>query len=201
MLKLLGDFIGELRAAGIPISMSEHVDSAKAMEVIDLSDRSLVKNALAATLVKDGDHMPVFTTAFEVFFSTRSWDSASELMDEVETGDAQRDGAAGASGPGQSRGEGGGAANSLSAQELAELLYRALRDGDREALRLAAGARSSGRGDLLPLSDAAKSRSRASRTTTHPRDARRRPARGTHRARRGPGAHRDAEGRDRARHP
>jgi len=118
--------------------MSEHVDSAKAMEVIDLSDRSLVKNALAATLVKDGDHMPVFNTAFEVFFSNRSWDSASEFMDEVDTGDAQREGAVGATGPGQSRGE-GGAASSLSARELAELLYRALRDGDREALRLAAG--------------------------------------------------------------
>ena len=139
MLKLLGDFIGELRAAGIPISMSEHVDSAKAMEVIDLSDRSLVKNSLAATLVKDGDHMPVFNTAFEVFFSTRSWDAASEFMDDVDTDEMDREGAAGATGPGQSRGEGGGASSSLSAQELAELLFRALRDGDREALRLAAG--------------------------------------------------------------
>jgi uncharacterized protein len=139
VLKLLGDFIGELRAAGIPISMSEHVDSAKAMEVIDLSDRSLVKNSLAATLVKDGDHLAVFNTAFEVFFSTRSWDAASAMMDEVDTGDMERDGAAGATGPGQSRGEGGGASSSLSAQELAELLFRALRDGDREALRLAAG--------------------------------------------------------------
>ena len=59
MLNLLGDFIGELRAAGIPVSMSEHVDAARAMEVIDLSNRSLVRSALAATLVKDGDHMPV----------------------------------------------------------------------------------------------------------------------------------------------
>ena len=47
-------------------------------------------------------------------------------------------GAAGASGPGQSRGEGGGATSSLSAQELADLLFRALRDGDREGLRRAA---------------------------------------------------------------
>jgi len=119
--------------------MSEHVDSAKAMEVIDLSDRSLVKNSLAATLVKDGDHMPVFNTAFEVFFSTRSWDAAAQFMDDVDTDEMQREGAAGASGPGQSRGEGGGASSSLSAQELAELLFRALRDADREALRLAAG--------------------------------------------------------------
>ena len=138
MLNLLGDFIGELRAAGIPISMSEHVDSAKAMEVIDLSDRSLVKNALAATLVKDGDHLTVFNTAFEVFFSTRSWRSASDLLDDLDPEAMARE-AAGASAPGQSRGEGGGAASSLSAQELAELLFRALRDGDREALRLGAG--------------------------------------------------------------
>ena len=137
MLNLLGDFIGELRAAGIPISMSEHVDAARAMEIIDLSDRSLVKSSLAATLVKDGDHLPVFNSAFEVFFSIRSWDSAADAMSEG--GDDSPEGAAGASGPGQSRGEGGGAASSLSAQELADLLFRALRDGDREALRLAAG--------------------------------------------------------------
>jgi len=137
LLNLLGDFIGELRAAGIPISMSEHVDAARAMEIIDLSDRSLVKSSLAATLVKDGDHLPVFNSAFEVFFSIRSWDSAADAMSEG--GDDSPEGAAGASGPGQSRGEGGGAASSLSAQELADLLFRALRDGDREALRLAAG--------------------------------------------------------------
>ncbi len=135
MLSLLGDFIGELRAVGIPISMSEHVDSARAMEVIDLSDRSLVKSSLAATLIKDGDHMPAFNTAFEVFFATRAYDGV-EAMLEGE-GPNPPDGAAGATGPGQSRGE-GGASGSLSAQELAELLFRALRDANRDALRHAA---------------------------------------------------------------
>ena len=140
MLNLLGDFIGELRAAGIPVSMSEHIDAAKAMEVIDLSDRGLVRGSLAATLVKDGDHLAAFNTAFEVFFSNRSWESAEDLMGGDED-DLEREGAAGASGPGQSRGEGGGASSSLSAQELADLLFRALRDGDRNALRqVAAGA-------------------------------------------------------------
>ena len=138
MLKLLGDFIGELRSAGIPVSMSEHVDAARAMEVIDLGNRALVRGSLAATLVKDGDHLPVFYTAFEVFFSTRSWTSAAEFRGEGEDADVERDGGAGAAGPGPSRGEGGGATSSLSAQELADLLYRALRDGDRGALRHAA---------------------------------------------------------------
>lgn len=140
MLNLLGDFIGELRAAGIPVSMSEHVDCARAMEVIDLSNRSLVKSSLAATLVKDGDHLPVFNTAFEVFFATRSLQSVQDLLDgeELDDGEMGREGAAGASGPGQARGEGGGGSSSLSAQELADLLFRALRDGDRDALRQAA---------------------------------------------------------------
>jgi uncharacterized protein with von Willebrand factor type A (vWA) domain len=139
LLNLLGDFIGELRSAGIPISMSEHVDAARAMEVIDLSDRAMVKSSLAATLVKDGDHLPVFNTAFEVFFSTRSWQSAEQLMgDDDERDESTREGAAGASGPGRSLGEGGGSSSSLSAQELADLLFRALRDSDRDALRQAA---------------------------------------------------------------
>ncbi len=140
MLSVLGDFIGELRAAGIPVSMSEHVDAARAIEVIELSDRSLVRSSLAATLVKDGDHLPVFYTAFEVFFSTRSWENAQDFLDDLdqpEQGESP-EGAAGATGPGQARGEGGGASSSMSAQELADLLFRALRDRDRDALRQAA---------------------------------------------------------------
>jgi len=135
LLNLLGDFIAELRAAGIPVSMSEHVDAARAVQVIDLSDRALVKSSLAATLVKDGDHMPVFSTAFEVFFSNRSFESVAELMDD-ET--SSLEGAAGASGPGEVRGEGGGASSSMSAAELADLLFRALREGNRADLRRAA---------------------------------------------------------------
>ena len=85
MLNLLGDFIGELRAAGIPVSMSEHVDAARAVEVIDLGDRSLLRATLAATLVKDGDHLPVFYSAFDVYFSIRSWDAADDLLGEELT--------------------------------------------------------------------------------------------------------------------
>ena len=136
MLNLLGDFIAELRAAGIPVSMSEHVDAARAVQVIDISDRSLVKSSLGATLVKDGDHMPVFSTAFEVFFSNRSFESVADLMDGVEA--ESPEGADGASGPGDARGEGGGASSSMSANELADLLYRALREGNRADLRRAA---------------------------------------------------------------
>jgi hypothetical protein len=136
LLKLLGDFIGELRAAGIPVSMSEHVDAARAVEVIDLGNRSLVRATLAATLVKDSDHLPVFNTAFDVYFAIRSWDSTEALLSEDADDDAKEsEGVEGAAGPGQARGQGGGAGSSMSAQELAELLFRALRDGDRDSMR------------------------------------------------------------------
>jgi uncharacterized protein with von Willebrand factor type A (vWA) domain len=136
LLSLLGDFIGELRAAGIPVSMSEHVDAARAVQIIDMSDRTLVKSSLAATLVKDGDHMPVFSIAFEVFFSNRSFDSVAELLGELDV-DAP-EGAAGVAGQGEVRGEGGGASSQMFAAELADLLFRALRDGNRDDLRRAA---------------------------------------------------------------
>ena len=140
MLNLLGDFIAELRAAGIPVSMSEHVDAARAVDVINLGNRSLVRATLAATLVKDSDHMPVFNTAFDVFFAIRSWDSAEALLSEDADEEAEKsEEAEGASGAGQAKGQGGGGGSSMSAQELSELLFRALRDGDQNSMRFGAG--------------------------------------------------------------
>ncbi len=137
MLNVLADFVGELRAAGLPVSMSEHIDAARAMRVIDLGDRRALRDSLAATLVKDGDHLPVFYTAFDVFFADRG----ASLQDDGVTQDGESpDGAAGAEGPGQSRGDGGGGSSPLSAEQLADMLFRALRDGDQSALSRAARA-------------------------------------------------------------
>ena len=121
--------------------MSEHVDAARAVEVINLGDRAMVRGSLAATLVKDGDHLSVFYTAFDVFFASRSFQSVEDLLNEAmdqDHSEMNREGATGAQAPGQPRGLGGGSSSSLSAQELADLLFRALRDGDQGALRDAA---------------------------------------------------------------
>ncbi len=132
MLNLLGEFIGELRAIGIPVSLSEHVDAARAVDVIDLADRETLRATLAATLVKDGDHLGAYSIAFDVFFAQR--DSASFSVPLGEDGSGENPLAPGV-GDAQGPRGGGGASGQLSAQELAELLYRALRDGDLEALR------------------------------------------------------------------
>jgi uncharacterized protein with von Willebrand factor type A (vWA) domain len=56
MLDLLGGFIRELREAGLPVSLTEHLDAMEAVKHIPLEDREAFKYALAATLVKNNAH-------------------------------------------------------------------------------------------------------------------------------------------------
>ncbi len=70
MLSLLTDFVEELRTAGVPVSMVETIDAMEAVPMIDLADRSALKTALSATMVKSARHLEAFDTAFEVFFAS-----------------------------------------------------------------------------------------------------------------------------------
>jgi uncharacterized protein with von Willebrand factor type A (vWA) domain len=129
MLELLGAFVGELRAAGIPVSTTEHLDAARALVAVDLLDRDVMKASLAATLVKDESHEAAFDLAFEIFFSTAHGGG----------GDAAGEAAEGSAGSPASTVVGGGAAGDVTAEELAAMLVRALLEGDQAAL--AEGAR------------------------------------------------------------
>src|SRR2546430_7083064 len=71
MLDLLAGFIQELRAAGLPVSLTENLDAMQAVKHIPLEDREAFKYALAATLVKNHAHWRAFETVFEVYFSLR----------------------------------------------------------------------------------------------------------------------------------
>lgn len=66
---LITGFVGELRAAGVPVSMVETIDAMRALEVIDIGDRPGLKATLAATLIKAERHLAAFDTAFEVYFA------------------------------------------------------------------------------------------------------------------------------------
>src|SRR5881392_2760386 len=83
MLDLLGGFIQELRAAGLPVSLTENLDAMEAVRHIPLEDREAFKYALAATLVKNHAHWKAFETIFEVYFSLRG----SEFNIEGEGGE------------------------------------------------------------------------------------------------------------------
>jgi len=65
----LAPFIAELRAIGLPISVSENVDATAALKAMPLVDRASLKSALAATLVKNSDHYGAFELVFDVFFA------------------------------------------------------------------------------------------------------------------------------------
>ena len=101
MLDLLSDFVTELRRAGLPVSMTEHLDAAEAIGHIPLEDRDGLKYALAATLVKSSSHWRAFETAFEVFFALRTAHRGIEGLGEdgdglPPEGDGELGGAAGA---------------------------------------------------------------------------------------------------------
>ena len=49
MLDVLTGFVAELRAAGLPVSLTESIDAAEAVHHIPLEDREALKYALAAT--------------------------------------------------------------------------------------------------------------------------------------------------------
>ena len=83
MLDLLSGFVHELRAAGLPVSMTENLDAMRALAHVPLDDRAAFKTALSATLVKHADHAKVFNILFDVYFALQpfSFDDDEEGAD------------------------------------------------------------------------------------------------------------------------
>lgn len=61
-------FVDALRAAGLPVSLSEGLDAARAVEVIGLGERESLRATYAATLVKRQPHRPAFDQVFDLYF-------------------------------------------------------------------------------------------------------------------------------------
>jgi len=136
LLDLLAGFIIELREAGLPVSLTENLDALEAVKHIPLEDRSAFKYALGATLVKSNAHWRAFETVFEVYFSLRSAESASDADGVAGEGDPEADLDSQLAGPGEGEGKGsGGGGQPLSAEELAQQLYQALLGGNDAMLR------------------------------------------------------------------
>ncbi len=117
MIDTLGSFVSELRAVGLPVSTAEALDAAAALQVIDLSSETSVREALAATLIKVPRHRRAFDTAFDVFFGV-----TPAVEGGGETTPDQADIVA----------DGGGGVD-----DLMTLLAGALRSGDMAGLRRA----------------------------------------------------------------
>jgi uncharacterized protein with von Willebrand factor type A (vWA) domain len=135
MLETLAGFVTELRRAGIPVSLTENLDAMEALRHVPLEDRNAFKYALAATLVKNNAHWKAFETVFEVYFSYRG-SQYRIAKDDDPSGDVEGmlDQLVGAREGEGAPGEG------LTPEELAEMLYRALMDGNETMLRALARA-------------------------------------------------------------
>lgn len=68
-MERLAGFVAELRAAGLPVSLTENIDAMDAVRYVALDDREALRTAMAATMVKRRDHRPAFDAVFDVFFS------------------------------------------------------------------------------------------------------------------------------------
>lgn len=125
MLDLLTGFVGELRAAGLGVSLTEVLDAAEAVRQVPVEDRALFKAALAATLVKSDAYRETFDVVFEVYFAVRGPEHA--IGAAPGGGEPAQAGAPDLGGSGRPVGAGG---DGLTAEELAAMLYRALLAGD-----------------------------------------------------------------------
>ena len=135
LLDLLNGFILELRQAGLPVSLTESLDAMEAVSHIPIEDREAFKYALGATLVKNNSHWKSFELVFEVYFSIRG----SEYVIHADSSEVLQDQQLSESNSQENQSPaGGGAMSGLSPEELQEMLFRALLNGDQEMMRLLA---------------------------------------------------------------
>jgi len=133
MIDLLSGFVKELRNAGLPVSLTENLDAMEAVRHIPIEDREAFKYALGATLVKNSSHWRAFETVFEVYFSLRgpeyklvegSDDDVDRMWREMQDQLQQGEGRGGA-----------GGLDSLTPEEIAQMLMKALLNADQALMR------------------------------------------------------------------
>jgi uncharacterized protein len=132
VIDLMAGFITELRAAGLPVSLTENLDAMEAITHIPLEDRETFKYALGATLVKNATHWRSFETVFEVYFSLRGPQYAVGKLDETD--EFWRDMQDQAKMQGDQKGA-GGSMDGMTPEEMMAMLYQALMNGDDAMMR------------------------------------------------------------------
>jgi len=105
--------------------MVEAIDALKAVEAIDLSRKTALRETLRATVVKNLRHERAFDTAFDIYFSNVP--APSDDAEESSPSEA---------GPGEAgSGQGGSGAGEMDESELFNALMNALAGMDEAALR------------------------------------------------------------------
>jgi uncharacterized protein with von Willebrand factor type A (vWA) domain len=61
--------LDELRTIGVPVSVGEHLDAARALASIPLADTEVVRSTLQCALVKRAEHVDAFNVLFDLHFA------------------------------------------------------------------------------------------------------------------------------------
>ncbi|GAB1822274.1 vWA domain-containing protein [Herbidospora sp. RD11066] len=77
-------FVHALRDSGLPVSLAEGLDAAKALELIDFTSRETLREAYAATLVKRPQHREGFDVLFDLWFPATTRNPAEKRDDDPE---------------------------------------------------------------------------------------------------------------------
>src|SRR5580698_8919234 len=65
----LTTLVDELRNIGVPVSVGEHLDAARALASVPLSDQEAVRSSLQCALIKRTEHLDAFGLLFDLHFS------------------------------------------------------------------------------------------------------------------------------------
>ncbi len=85
MQDLLGAVVDELRSMGVPVSIGEHLDAARALSAVSLQDKELVRATLQCALIKRAEHVAAFNLVFELYTAGRRAEDGgllAELSDD-----------------------------------------------------------------------------------------------------------------------
>lgn len=160
--------IAALRREGVAVSIAEAMDAARAVAVVGV-ERSALRDALAATLVKDEHDRAVFVAAFDAVFPARSGDVAEARGARRRRRGGEEGGAGG--------GAGGGSADGGAPRRDGSDAHEGAADG-RAARPASDPARRGERAARPPLSHAGDERHAAGDEAAHegrqPPDAERR---------------------------
>jgi uncharacterized protein with von Willebrand factor type A (vWA) domain len=121
----LDGFVRAVREAGIPVGISQAVDAAEILTVVDLLDREQLRHGLAAVLLQRAAQRPAYDVLFDLWWPLRDRPASSaEGADDDDDGDGT---------PGSTLDLPGdpGELTELMRAQLLQLLL----DGDDEALR------------------------------------------------------------------
>jgi uncharacterized protein with von Willebrand factor type A (vWA) domain len=122
----LDGFVRAVREAGIPVGISQAVDAAEILTVVDLLDREQLRHGLAAVLLQRAAQRPTYDVLFDLWWplSDRPWTADGDGADGDQAGE-----------PGESTLDVPGSDDADLAELMRAELLRRLLDGDPEALR------------------------------------------------------------------